>query len=50
MAFLKHGHHLRELNKTNITLIPTNDNPEKVNDYRCITLCNISYIFCPNYD
>lgn len=32
IAFLKHGHLLRELNKMHITLIPKTDNSKKVND------------------
>lgn len=44
-AFLKHGRFLPDLNRTNITLIPKKNNPEKVNDYRHISFYNVSYKF-----
>lgn len=44
-VFLKHGRLLRDLNRTNITFIPKKDKPEKVNEYRPISLFNISYKF-----
>lgn len=47
-AFLKHRHFLRDLNKTNITLIPKKNNPEKVNDYIHISFCNVFYKFISN--
>lgn len=43
-AFLLHGHILKELNNIHITLIPKKY-PEKINDYRPISLCNVSYKF-----
>lgn len=33
----------RELNKCYITLIPKVENPETINQFRPITLCNVSY-------
>lgn len=39
-AFLKHGHFLRELNKTNITLIPKKRQPGRICYCRPINLCN----------
>lgn len=44
-AFLKHGHILRELNRKHITLISRKDNSKEVNDYRPISLCDVSYKF-----
>lgn len=41
--FLNHGHLLKDLNRTFITLIPKKENPKKVNDYRPISQCNTSY-------
>lgn len=44
--FLKHGHILRDLNRTNITLIQKKkDRPKKVSEYRPISLCNVSFKF-----
>lgn len=34
---------LKEMNRTYITLIPKVQNPDSVNHYRPISLCNISY-------
>ena len=34
---------ITELNKTNITLIPKINNPSKINEFRLISLCNVSY-------
>lgn len=44
-AFSKHGHQLRDLNLTNITLILKKDNPVNIRDYRPTSLCNVSYKF-----
>lgn len=38
MTFLKHDHLLKEL-----TLISKNENPEKVNGHRPISVCTVSY-------
>lgn len=46
-AFLQHGHLLRDLNKTNMILIPKNK-LKQVNDYKPISLCNVSYTFTEN--
>lgn len=42
-SFFNHGHMLKELNKTYITLVPENSNHVNLNHYRPISLCNISY-------
>lgn len=42
-ASLEHGYLFHELNMTNITLIPKKTNPNKVNHFRSISLCNVSY-------
>lgn len=44
-AFLRHRCLLKELNKTHITFILKKENPIKVNDFRYINLCNVSYKF-----
>lgn len=44
-AFLHHEDLLTELNNINITLFSKKDNPERVNNYRTISLCNVSYKF-----
>lgn len=41
-GFLKHGHLLKEVNRTHLTLIKKKKNPEKVSDYRPINLYNVS--------
>ncbi|XP_074288232.1 uncharacterized protein LOC141613398 [Silene latifolia] len=41
LSVLNSGMVLKELNRTFITLIPKSDNPEKVGDYRPISLCNV---------
>ncbi|XP_074283832.1 uncharacterized protein LOC141608369 [Silene latifolia] len=40
LSVLNSGLVLTELNRTFITLVPKNDNPEGVGDYRPISLCN----------
>lgn len=45
LAFLKHGHPLKELNKHIITLIRKKNNPKKVHYNRPISLYNVSYKF-----
>lgn len=44
LGFLKDGL-LSGLSKMHMTIIPKRDNPEKVTDYRQISLCNPSYKF-----
>lgn len=44
-ALFKHWHLITELNKINISLIAKKDSPEKVNDFRSIIVCNVSYEF-----
>lgn len=41
--FFHSGHVLKEMNRTYITVIPKVQNPDSVNHYRPISLCNISY-------
>ncbi|XP_074300856.1 uncharacterized protein LOC141632188 [Silene latifolia] len=41
LSVLNSGRVLREVNRTFIALIPKGDNPEQVQDYRPISLCNI---------
>ena len=43
LGFLKSGFILKELNNTFITLIPKCQSPEKVGDFRPISLCNVAY-------
>ncbi|OMO55184.1 reverse transcriptase [Corchorus capsularis] len=42
-GFFHGGFMLRELNRTNIVLIPKVASPEEVSDYRPISLCNFAY-------
>ncbi|XP_074297661.1 uncharacterized protein LOC141628413 [Silene latifolia] len=44
LSVLNSGMVLKELNRTFITLVPKNDNPEGVGDYRPISLCNVFMI------
>lgn len=44
-AFLHHGHLLKELNITHTNLIPEKKNPARVNDFRPISLYNVSCKF-----
>lgn len=48
-AFFHHGYLLKELNETNITLIQKKQNPTKVNDFRPISLYDISDKFSSNW-
>ena len=43
LDFLNSGNMNFELNYTNIVLIPKNKSPERMSDYRPISLCNIIY-------
>ncbi|KAF7841945.1 reverse transcriptase [Senna tora] len=42
-SFLNRGHMLRELNLTNMSLIPKTESPASISDYRPIGLCNVVY-------
>nr|XP_011459772.1 PREDICTED: uncharacterized protein LOC105350086 [Fragaria vesca subsp. vesca] len=42
-ACFRDGKLIRNINHTNIALIPKIENPTKVNDFRPISLCNVSY-------
>ncbi|GKV02210.1 hypothetical protein SLEP1_g14669 [Rubroshorea leprosula] len=41
--FFEHGYMFKELNCTNIVLVPIVKNPEMISQYRPISLCNFSY-------
>ena len=43
LSFLRTGYILKELNNTFITLVPKSLNPEKISEYRPISLCNVAY-------
>ena len=43
LDFLNNGNMLSEINHTNIVLIPKVKNPEKMSDFRPISLCNVTY-------
>ena len=40
---LNHGMSISEINRTNIALVPKNKNPQKMTDFRPISLCNVVY-------
>ncbi|KAL6208770.1 hypothetical protein ACLB2K_019715 [Fragaria x ananassa] len=42
-ACFRDGKLIRNINHTNNALIPKSENPTKVNDFRPISLCNVSY-------
>lgn len=42
-SFFREGHLLKELNQTNVTLIPKTPNPEGMNHLRPISLCQFIY-------
>lgn len=42
-SFFQSGRLLRELNHTNIVLIPKGDKPRKITQFRPISLCNVVY-------
>ena len=43
LDFLNDGNMLPTINHTNIVLIPKVKNPEKMSDFRPISLCNVIY-------
>ena len=43
LDFLNNGNMLPEINHTNIVLIPKVKNPEKMSNFRPISLCNVIY-------
>ena len=43
LDFLNNGNMLPEINHTNIVLIPKVKDPEKMSDFRPISLCNLIY-------
>ena len=43
LDFLNNGNMLPEINLTNIVLIPIVKDPEKMSDFRPISLCNVIY-------
>ena len=43
LDFLNNGNMLSEINHTNIVLIPKDKNPEKMSNFRPISLCNVIY-------
>ena len=43
LVFLNNGNMLPEINHTNIVLIPKVKNPQKVSEFRPISLCNVIY-------
>ena len=40
---LNHGMSISKFNKTNIAIVPKNKNPQKMTDFRPISLCNVVY-------
>ena len=43
LDFLNNGNMLPKINHTNIVLIPKVKNPEKMSNFRPISLCNVIY-------
>ena len=43
LSFLNSGHMLREVNRTYMSLIPKENFPQSIHDYRPISLCNVAY-------
>ena len=43
LSVLRSGYLLRKINYTHITLVPKIKNPEKISDFRPISLCNVIY-------
>ena len=43
LDFLNHGTAPPHFNDTHVVLIPKTKNPERVTDYRPISLCNVAY-------
>lgn len=47
-SFFNRSYLFKELNKTNVVLIPKGNNPSSLKDYSPISLSNVSYrIICP---
>ena len=42
-SFLNNGNMLPKINHTNIVLIPKVQNPERMSEFRPISLCNVIY-------
>ena len=43
LNFLNSGMSLSDINKTNIALVPKTNNPQKMTEFRPISLCNVVY-------
>jgi hypothetical protein len=43
LQFLNHGHFDKEINATNIALVPKKKNPSRIVDFWPISLCNVVY-------
>lgn len=47
-SFFNRGYLLKDLNRTNIALIPKSLGSTKLSDYRPISLCNVTYRIISN--